>query len=127
MVGLAVALQIAVTEGADAHRVAGGLPATVRPGLEVPAGGAAHFFWELYGVSGDTLEAGRVIVQVEVRTVTGGRVPLRDLRGDGPLGCGLSVGLPADLHGVHVARLTVTDRRTGAQATVERAFFVRPG
>jgi hypothetical protein len=132
--------------GAD--RVRERQPATIRPALEFAAGGTARFYWEVYGVTADTLTAGRLRIEFAVLNVRQERVPVRELGrvareaeaakptldlsylatvppGDGPLSSGLAVGLPPDTRGVHVARLTVTDTETGRTAQAQRAFFVR--
>ncbi len=123
-------------------------PVTVRPSLTLNAGTTARFYWELYGVAADSMEAGRLHVTFEVVNVRDERVVVRDLGdvaaqarrrpgtldlnydltvppGDGPLGFGLAVGVPGGTRGVHVARVTVTDTRTKKTVTAERAFFVR--
>jgi hypothetical protein len=136
----------------DAYRGADRLrdrqPATIRPALQFEAGGTARFYWEMYGIRADTLAAGRLRVAFEVVNVRQTRVPVRDLArvareaakakpsldisyllsvppGEGPLTSGLAVGLPADARGVHIARLSVTDTRTGRTERTQRAFFVR--
>jgi len=45
--------------------------------------------------------------------------------GDDPLGCGIAFAMPPNAPGLYVARVTVTDTRTGKAAAAERAFAVR--
>jgi len=123
-------------------------PVTLRPALEFPAGGTARFYWEMYGIHSDTLEAGRLRIEFEILNIREQRVAVRDLArvareaaeakptmdvaylvnvppGSGPLTSGLAVGLPADTRGIHIARVTVTDTATGQVTRAQRAFFVR--
>jgi hypothetical protein len=123
-------------------------PVTVRPSLTLNAGSIARFYWELYGIAADSMEAGRLRVTFEVINVRDERVVVRELgdvaeqarrragtldvhydltvpAGDGPLGFGLAVGIPEGTRGVHVARVRITDTRTQKTVTTERAFFVR--
>jgi hypothetical protein len=123
-------------------------PVTVRPALTFDAGGTARFYWEMYGITAASQVAGRLRVEFEIVNVRDERVAVRDLAvvarqaaaakpslglaydltvppGDGPLTTGLAVGLPDGTHGIHLARLRVTDTVTGVTATAQRAFFVR--
>jgi hypothetical protein len=123
-------------------------PVTVRPALNFDAGGTARFYWEMYGITAESQVAGRLRVEFEIINVRDERVAVRDLAvvakqaaaakpslglaydltvpaGDGPLTTGLAVGLPDGTHGIHIARLRVTDTVTGVTATAQRAFFVR--
>jgi hypothetical protein len=123
-------------------------PATVRPALSFDAGETARFYWEMYGIAADSAVAGRLRIDFEIVNVRQERVAVRDLAtvarqaagakpslgvsydltvppGGAPLTTGLAVGLPDGTRGVHVARVRVTDRATGATASAQRAFFVR--
>lgn len=123
-------------------------PVTLRPSLTFDAGMSARFYWEVYGVAADSMEVGRLQVTFEVVNVREGRVAVRELgdvaaqargrrgtldlqydqtipAGTGPLGFGLAVGIPEGTRGVHVARVHITDTRTGETVSAERAFFVR--
>jgi len=123
-------------------------PVTVRPSLTLAAGTVARFYWELYGITADAMQAGRLKVTFQVVNVEEQRVPVRELgrlaeqarkragtldvkyelavpAGDGPLGFGLALGIPEGTKGVHVARVRVTDTKTKQTVTAERAFFVR--
>lgn len=138
--------------GGDDRRAADRLedrePVTLSPSLFVAAGGVARFYWEMYGVTADGMDAERVDVRFEVLNLRSGRIPIRDLRaaadqaarasgalhlayritvppGTAPLVSGLAVGLPREARGTYVARLRVTDRATGRTAVAQRAFFVR--
>jgi hypothetical protein len=135
-----------VYRGAD--RLRERQPATIRPALHFDAGDTARFYWEMYGIAADSAGIGRLRIQFEVVNVRQERVAVRDIArlareaeearaaldlaytltvppGDGPLTSGLAVGLPDEARGIHVARLTVTDTRTGRSAVARRAFFVR--
>lgn len=131
-----------------ARRIRGRPPVTVHPALTVAAGDDLRFYWELYGLVAEDLEADRLEVHFEVVNVRAERVFVRELghvaadarerpgtlelryhltvpAGEGPLGLGLAVGVTEGTQGVHVARVRVTDTRTSQTATAERAFFVR--
>jgi len=125
-------------------------PMTALPGLQVMAGGPVHFYWEVYGIDTDSTEEGRLDVAFEVVDSGRGKVSVRQLRrmaeevqrmrpqldldfraavpeGGGPIVMGLTVEIAQGTHGLHVARLRVTDRQTGETALATRAFYVQPG
>ena len=129
-------------------RIKGRPPVTVRPSLTLNAGTTARFYWELYGVAADSMEAGRLQVTFEVVNVREEQVAVRELgdvaaqarrrrgtldvqyqqtlpAGTGPLGFGLAVGIPEGTRGVHLARVRVADTQTGKTVSAERGFFVR--
>jgi hypothetical protein len=133
----------------EPFRVRGDPPATASPGLRVPAGQPAHFYWEAYGLDAGQGQRERLEIHFEIVNLSQGRValgqlgglaaaarrtkPLLDLRygatvppGIGPVGFGLSVTVPAGAGGVYMARVTVRDRETGWEETAQRALYVEP-
>jgi hypothetical protein len=123
-------------------------PVTVRPSLNVNAGTVARFYWEVYDIPADSIEAGRLRVSFEVVNVREEQVAVRELgdvaaqarrrpgtldiqydqtlpAGSAPLGFGLAVGLPEGTRGVHLARVHIEDTKTGTTVSAERAFYVR--
>ena len=130
------------------QRVGAVQPMSARPGLEIVAGAVAHFYWEVYGTEAGTPPTGGLRIVFEVLDVRQERVAVQRLgalardaararsamdvsydvtapQGEGPLGFGLSVLLPADAVGVHIARVTVNDLARGTTHSAERAFFAR--
>lgn len=130
-------------------RVGGEPPAIASPGLRVPAGQLAHFYWEAYGLDAGQAQRDRLEIHFEMVNVSQDRVapgqlgglaaaarrtkPLLDLRyratvppGIGPVGFGLSVTVPAGAAGVYMARVTLRDRETGWEETAQRALYVEP-
>ncbi len=124
-------------------------PMTALPGLAVRAGGPAHFYWEVYGEPVAEGEVRELAVSFEVVDVRQGRVGVGRLgqvaeavagtaplvvldyavpvpAGDAPLVMGLSVELPEDARGLHVARLRVVNTASQRTYSVERAFFIDP-
>jgi hypothetical protein len=131
-----------------AERVGSQPPAAMSTSLSVRAGGTVRLYWELYGVNAATVEPGRLAVTFEVVDTKRRRVAVSELGavanqarrthgalevryallvppGKEPLGSGIAVGMPPGTQGLYVARVTVTDTRTGRVAAAERAFFVR--
>lgn len=124
-------------------------PMSALPGLTVRAGGPARFYWEVYEEPVAEGESGRLEVSFEIVDVKQGRVGVGRLgqvaaaaartapvvvvdyavpvpAGDAPLVMGLSVELPEDARGLHVARLRVVNAASGRTYTKERAFFIDP-
>jgi hypothetical protein len=137
-------------QGTDraAQRVVGRPGVAMSASSSVRPGGTVRLYWEAYGVTADTAERNRLSVTFEVVDTRRRRVAISDPAavaeenrqtrgalaltyaqsvpsGAGPLGSGIEVALPAGARGLHVARVTVRDVRTGRAATAERAFYVR--
>jgi hypothetical protein len=143
-------LALATVRGEEVpHRVAASQPIPAVYGLIVEAGAAAGFYWEVYGVDRGGEDPDRFTVRLAVVDSKRQRVSVRRLgevaraaarahpaldieykalapAGSGPIGMGLSVGLPPEAAGVYLARVEVEDRRTKRRATAERWFYVRP-
>jgi hypothetical protein len=131
-----------------AVRVAGGPAATMSTSSGVRAGTPVRLYWEVYGITVSAADAHRMAVTVAVVDTKRQRVPVNELAaladqarrtpgalelkydltvppGDDPLGCGIVIEMPTNAQGLYVARVTVTDTRTGRAAAAERAFVVR--
>jgi hypothetical protein len=134
--------------GRVAQRVVNQPGVTMSASSAVRPGGTVRFYWEVYGVAADTAEQDRLAVTLEVVDMRRQRVSVSELGavaeeirrtrgtlaithaqsvppGAGPLGSGIAVALPPGMRGLHVARVTVRDVRTGRAATAERAFYAR--
>lgn len=130
-----------------AWRVVGDPIATMSASRWVRAGAPVRLYWEVYGVTTTAAEADRLAVTFAVVDTKRQRVPVSELAaladqtrrtrgaleltynlsvppGTDPLGCGIAFDMPADARGLYVARVSVTDPRTGKAATAERAFLV---
>lgn len=125
----------------------GAVPAL--PTLTIRAGRPVALYWEVYGVQAGGPESGRLAVSLSVVDTRHHRVLVRWLDavaqagkrdhaaidvayratvppGSGPLGMRMAIGLSPDASGVYVARVSVTDRKTGRHGEAERWFFVVP-
>lgn len=133
----------------DAERIAAAPPILGRGRLTITPGAPLHLYWEVYGAPSTNRAKGRLRVRVAVVDVRRHRVPVRRLSqvaraagkahaamdiayradlpaGQGPVGMALSIALPENARGVYLARVEVTDQRTGRRGVAERWFRVVP-